>query len=107
MAETETPAAPAVRIKEGEVIWGTGRRKSSVARVRLMLGTGRILVNRRTIEDFFPGEKECIDLLAPLKAVDGLTRYDVLASVHGEGSPANPVPSVSGSRARCARPRKT
>jgi small subunit ribosomal protein S9 len=85
MAETETPAAPAVRIKEGEVIWGTGRRKSSVARVRLMLGTGRILVNHRTIDEFFPGEKERISLLAPLKAVDGLTRYDVLANVRGGG----------------------
>ncbi|MHC4601149.1 MAG: 30S ribosomal protein S9 [Planctomycetota bacterium] len=85
MTETETPAAPAVRIKEGEVIWGTGRRKSSVARVRLMLGTGRILVNHRTIEDFFPGEKERLSLLAPLKAVDGLTRYDVLANVRGGG----------------------
>ena len=85
MTETETPAAPAVRIKEGEVVWGTGRRKSSVARVRLMLGTGRILVNQRTIDEFFPGEKERISLLAPLKAVDGLTRYDVLANVRGGG----------------------
>jgi small subunit ribosomal protein S9 len=50
-----------------------------------MLGTGRILVNKRTIEEFFPSEQERIDLLGPLKAVDGLTRYDVKAKVTGGG----------------------
>ena len=85
MTETEAPSAPVIRIKEGDVIWGTGRRKSSVARVRLMLGTGRILVNSRTIAEFFPSEQERIALLGPLKAVEGLTRYDVKANVRGGG----------------------
>jgi small subunit ribosomal protein S9 len=76
---------PTLKIKPGEVLWGTGRRKSSVARVRLKLGTGRIEVNKRTFEEFFPGIEQRLAVQAPLKVVDGLTRYDVIAKVHGGG----------------------
>jgi small subunit ribosomal protein S9 len=85
MPEQETTVEAVVRIKPGDVVWGTGRRKSSVARVRMKLGTGRILLNNRAFEEYFPGEKERLDVLAPLKAVDGLTRYDLSANVSGGG----------------------
>ena len=49
-----------------DFIWGTGRRKSSIARVRLMKGTGRIMINNRPFEDFFPREQDRGDVLAPL-----------------------------------------
>ncbi len=89
MAEAETTAEP-VEAKEktlgpGDVIWGTGRRKSSVARIRLKLGSGRIEINGRPYEEYFPGEEQKIEVRAPLKAVDGLTRYDVLGNVKGGG----------------------
>jgi len=85
MSEGETPMEPTLKIKPGEVLWGTGRRKSSVARVRLKLGTGRIEVNKRSFEEFFPGIEQRLAVQAPLKVVDGLTRYDVFAKVHGGG----------------------
>ena len=85
MSEGETPMEPTLKIKPGEVLWGTGRRKSSVARVRLKLGTGRIEVNKRAFEEFFPGIEQRLAVQAPLKVVDGLTRYDVFAKVHGGG----------------------
>ncbi|MBX6350118.1 MAG: 30S ribosomal protein S9 [Clostridia bacterium] len=64
---------------------GTGRRKEAVARVRLVAGTGRVTVNGRPLEDYFPqvGHRETV--LAPLAAVQANDRFDVLAKVEGGG----------------------
>ena len=85
MAEAETASVPETRIEPGQTVWGTGRRKSSVARVRLLLGSGRIEINGRPFENFFPGEQERLTVLAPLKAVDATTRYDIFVNVGGGG----------------------
>ena len=66
--------------------WGTGRRKTSVARVRILEGSGKIGINDRTLEEFFPREKDRAGVLAPLKATDTLNKYDVIVSVEGGGS---------------------
>lgn len=64
---------------------GTGRRKTAVAQVRLMPGTGNITVNGKPMEEYFPGTILQSRILAPLKAVDALGRYDVVVKVAGGG----------------------
>jgi small subunit ribosomal protein S9 len=65
--------------------WGTGRRKHSVARVRLVPGDGKIVVNRRDISEYFPLETLRLIIKQPLLLTDTLGRYDVYANVYGGG----------------------
>ena len=71
--------------KEVNYIWGTGRRKTAVARVRLLEGSGSIQVNKKAVNDFFGTEKERQRVRAVLKAVGGEKSFDVLARVDGGG----------------------
>ena len=64
---------------------GTGRRKSSVARVRLVHGTGKITINNRDIDDYFGLETLKVVVRQPLVATDTLGKYDVIAKVTGGG----------------------
>ena len=68
-----------------EYIWGTGRRKSAVARVRIKKGDGKIVVNNREMEQYFPREQHRIDVLKPLRATEQEKEYDVIAKVEGGG----------------------
>ncbi len=70
---------------ENPYYWGTGRRKTSVARVRIRHGKGAILVNGRDVDEFFTNERDKNAVRAPLKAARVLTRYDVFANVRGGG----------------------
>jgi small subunit ribosomal protein S9 len=65
--------------------WGTGRRKTSIARVRLRKGTGVIMINGRTLDRYFLSEQDRGIILAPLQATKTTGKYDVLASVRGGG----------------------
>ncbi|QHS24578.1 30S ribosomal protein S9 [Virgibacillus sp. MSP4-1] len=65
--------------------YGTGRRKSSVARVRLVPGTGKVVVNKRDAEDYFPYETLRRILNQPLEVTETKGSYDVLANVDGGG----------------------
>jgi len=65
--------------------YGTGRRKRSTARVRLVPGTGRVVINKRNAEDYFPYETQRIILSQPLKATETEGTYDVLVNVSGGG----------------------
>ena len=65
---------------------GTGRRKKSIARVRLMPGTGSFTINRRDIEEYFGLETLKMIARAPLTLTDSLGKYDVIVSVHGGGT---------------------
>jgi small subunit ribosomal protein S9 len=65
--------------------WGTGRRKNAVARVRLVPGTGRILINGRDFEDYFPVLTLRTSIAGPLKTADAEGRFDVLVRVAGGG----------------------
>ena len=65
---------------------GTGRRKSSVARVRVRPGTGTILINRRPLEDYFPMDQQRNAVLAPLVHTEKTTEVDVIIRVHGGGT---------------------
>ncbi len=63
----------------------TGRRKCSVARVRLLDGSGSISVNKRTFEDFFPRETLRNIVLQPLVLTNLKDKYNVFANVNGGG----------------------
>lgn len=65
---------------------GTGRRKSSVARVRVRAGSGKILINKRELENYFPNEQDRRSLLGPLEAAEKKSDVDVIIRVHGGGS---------------------
>jgi small subunit ribosomal protein S9 len=65
--------------------YGTGRRKSSVARVRLIPGEGRIIINKRDMNEYFGLETLKLIVKQPLNLTETLTQYDVLVSTHGGG----------------------
>ena len=68
-----------------EQFYGTGRRKSSVARVRIVPGKGKFTINDRDIDDFFGLETLKVVVRQPLVATDTLGKYDVIAKVTGGG----------------------
>ena len=68
-----------------EALYGTGRRKSSVARVRLLPGKGNIVINNRSIDEYFGLETLKVTVKQPLVATDTLGKYDVIAKVTGGG----------------------
>ena len=63
----------------------TGRRKTSVARVFLRLGSGRLVVNRRPFENYFPSEALRAEVRQPLLATDTVAKFDVLIVARGGG----------------------
>ena len=64
---------------------GTGRRKTSVARVILRPGSGKVVINRRALEQYFPTEAQRLHALEPLKLVNMEGRFDVFVNVSGGG----------------------
>lgn len=64
---------------------GTGRRKTSVAQVRMMSGTGNVLVNRQPIGEYFTVEHYRRDALLPLELTKTDTQFDVFVTVRGGG----------------------
>ena len=71
--------------KENIVFYGTGRRKSSIARVRLVEGTGVITINGKNIEEYLGTDTLKVIVRQPLTATNTLDKYDVICSVQGGG----------------------
>ena len=67
------------------IIWTTGRRKTAVARVRMLPRSGTITINQRTLEDYFPRPTSRMRILEPFEATETVGQYDVLVSVEGGG----------------------
>lgn len=65
--------------------YGTGRRKSSIARVYLVPGTGKITINKRDIDEYFGLETLKVVVRQPLVATDNVNKFDVLVNVCGGG----------------------
>ena len=65
--------------------YGTGRRKKSIARVYLTPGTGKIMINKRDIDEYFGLETLKVIVRQPLNATDTLDKFDVLVNVRGGG----------------------
>lgn len=71
---------------KGGYWWGTGRRKSSVARVRIRPGDGKMVVNKKELSDFFCRQQDQNAVIAPLEAVEALKNFDVFINVKGGGT---------------------
>ena len=72
-------------LKKIEQYLGTGRRKTSVARVFLRPGSGKITVNGRPFENYFPTEAGRVPVQQALRTVEMAERFDVLVLAHGGG----------------------
>ena len=66
-------------------VMATGRRKTSVARVILKPGTGKVLVNKKALEVYFPVDTMRSEIMSPFIATETAGRYDVVANVDGGG----------------------
>ncbi|HOP48823.1 MAG TPA: 30S ribosomal protein S9 [Desulfobacteraceae bacterium] len=69
---------------EGQ-FYATGKRKTAVARVWMKPGKGRIVVNKKPIEDYLVRESDRITVLKPLKLIDMLDKFDIYVNVRGGG----------------------
>ena len=73
------------KTKNSEVFRGTGRRKSSIARVRLVAGSGKITVNGKDIQEYFGEETLRVIVRQPLTVTNTEAKFDVVANVKGGG----------------------
>ncbi|MHB0974664.1 MAG: 30S ribosomal protein S9 [Thiobacillus sp.] len=69
----------------GNYNYGTGRRKSSVARVFLKAGSGKIVVNDKPVDEYFSRETGRMIVRQPLALTDNLSRFDIMVNVSGGG----------------------
>ena len=65
--------------------YGTGRRKSAVARVRLYPGTGTVVINDKPLEEYFPRQVDCTQVHEPLRVTDTQNQFNVVVKVKGGG----------------------
>ncbi len=72
-------------VQEKQEFGATGRRKTAVARVTLAPGTGKVTVNRRTMENFFPSEALRTYIQQPLKLTNTEGKFDIAAKTNGGG----------------------
>ena len=70
---------------KGGFIWGTGRRKSSVARVRIKPGDGKMEINKKQLNDYFARKQDQDAVIAPLKATKTEKSLDIFVNVNGGG----------------------
>ncbi len=69
----------------GEYNYGTGRRKSSVARVFIKTGSGKFVVNGKPLDQYFARETGRVVVRQPLELTNNLERFDIMVNVHGGG----------------------
>ena len=79
------PAANHPPKRDPTEAWGTGRRKESVAWVRMVRGTGILTVNGRELDDFFVRDQDRQEILNPLRTAKALGRFDIICKVEGGG----------------------
>ncbi len=65
--------------------YGTGKRKSSIARVWLKPGTGKIIINKKSIDDYFGRETSKMVVMQPLEITENVDKYDIFVTVRGGG----------------------
>jgi small subunit ribosomal protein S9 len=91
MAESQTTATatapPAAEVPQGprSYLWGTGRRKTASARVRIALGSGKIEINGRTLNEYFTGERDRKAIFGPLEVTNTGGKLDIWVNVSGGG----------------------
>jgi len=81
---------------KGGFYWGTGRRKSAVARVRIKPGSGKIVVNKKELDEYFKRRQDQMAVVAALKAVDAEKSFDIFINVKGGGTTGQAGASLLG-----------
>ena len=81
-AAAPAPGTPAPR---ASYVWGVGRRKSAVARVRVVPGTGKIEINGRSLNEYFTNERDRKSIFGPLEVTNTGGKMDVLVNADGGG----------------------
>jgi small subunit ribosomal protein S9 len=99
--QTSTTAEPAAASTgkapdKGGYYWGTGRRKTSVARVRIKPGEGKLLINDRKLGDYFKTDQNRKAVMAPLLATNAEKSFDVFVNVTGGGTTGQTGATVLG-----------
>ncbi|MDD5457808.1 MAG: 30S ribosomal protein S9 [Phycisphaerae bacterium] len=84
--KSEVKAAPRKGEPKNGYWWGTGRRKSSVARVRIKHGEGKLVVNKKDMAAYFPKIQDQKTVISPLQALDVEKKFDVFVNVRGGGT---------------------
>ncbi|MHC4549119.1 MAG: 30S ribosomal protein S9 [Planctomycetota bacterium] len=69
----------------GDFVWGTGRRKTAVARVRLRAGQGEFRINRKSFKEYFATDAMRVLAFGPLQATGSAERFDIFVNVQGGG----------------------
>ena len=85
-AKPAAQSAKKVGPDKGGFYWGTGRRKSSVARVRIKPGSGKIVINKKELDEYFRRQQDQMAVVAALKAVDAEKSFDMFINVKGGGT---------------------
>jgi small subunit ribosomal protein S9 len=80
----------------GGFYWGMGRRKSSVARVRIKPGTGKLIVNKKELTEYFCRVQDQTAVVAALKVVDAEKAFDIFINVKGGGTTGQAGASLLG-----------
>ncbi|HVT90428.1 MAG TPA: 30S ribosomal protein S9 [Tepidisphaeraceae bacterium] len=96
MSDTATPTveSPEAASKpKRNYIWGVGRRKSAVARVRIALGSGKIEVNGRTLNDYLTAERDRKRIFGPLEVTNTGGKMDIFVNATG-GGPAGQTGAI-------------
>ena len=86
--ESPTPAPQPKKAKtsaNNPYVWGTGRRKTAIARVRIRPGDGKFQVNKRDVDEYFRIDKDQAAVRTPLVVTDTVKSYDVFVNVGGGG----------------------
>lgn len=76
---------PKEKIDNSEKFYATGKRKNAIARVWLKVGKGKIVVNKKTIDRYFPSETYVKTILQPFVLTKTIDQYDVICTVRGGG----------------------
>lgn len=85
MANQPNPTPSPTSQPKGGYWWGTGRRKNAVARVRIRPGDGKLMINKRQLNDYFKRQQDRQAVIAPLQAIGGEKSFDVFVNVKGGG----------------------
>ena len=95
VAETKSKTKPKNTPTDGHWWWGTGRRKSAVARVRIKPGNGAFKVNNRDLPQYFTESRDLKNIMTMLEKTNTKDAIDVVVRTNGVDSPAKLVPLFS------------
>lgn len=86
MTETATATLEAPAKEKKSYLWGTGRRKTAIARVRIATGSGKITINERELNDYLTNERDRKGIFGPLEVTNTGGKFDIAITCIGGGA---------------------